>query len=501
MSGTVPHPDLRSRRGAVGVWLAACALAVPSAALGQPRVWHDPAGDAVARPTDPAGQINPASTLPDVVLVILTGWEPDDPAVDPYRGRVVPSKDADMFRLDIVFNGLVNPPGPLDIGGIGYDPYRHGPSPVYGFLDIDVDGDPDTGGQTTSGDASRRYLANVGRFGKLPAGNLAERAAGWGWEVDGDFFTAPQYHRSGADFTVSFCGCWELRNIRRFGSGQPTFGGGDTWIVEGRFFQRVQGYIGASRAFNGSEPWRYDPWVDLRFSHDPAHDRTVVTLVEALTKEGAAKLRAEAPGPLNFNVEDQPCVEEAVWDVIQSRTLVPRPSGQTRVLAERWWDKSPSDALDLGRWRITGLFGTAYMTPPPSGAMYVWTDTGFGEVRGDFTGNGKAGPEDAMALREAVYRFDGTFRDADGSKNGVIVLGGFPENFSVFDLNGDGLVDGEDLWFYGHRADLDGDGKLTVFDLLVFTDLFMRRNPVADFDLNEKFDSFDFLAFLDAFSR
>lgn len=49
-------------------------------------------------------------------------------------------------------------------------------------------------------------------------------------------------------------------------------------------------------------------------------------------------------------------------------------------------------------------------------------------------------------------------------------------------------------------ADLDGDGAATIFDFLIFQNLFDDRDPRADFDGDGDFTLFDFLAFQDAFA-
>jgi hypothetical protein len=48
-------------------------------------------------------------------------------------------------------------------------------------------------------------------------------------------------------------------------------------------------------------------------------------------------------------------------------------------------------------------------------------------------------------------------------------------------------------------ADLDGDGQRTIFDFLLFQNLFLAQDPVADFDGDGDFDLFDFLAYQNAF--
>ncbi|MEQ8317948.1 MAG: GC-type dockerin domain-anchored protein [Phycisphaerales bacterium] len=49
------------------------------------------------------------------------------------------------------------------------------------------------------------------------------------------------------------------------------------------------------------------------------------------------------------------------------------------------------------------------------------------------------------------------------------------------------------------RVDLDGDGELTIFDLLAFQNLFQDGNPLADFDGDGEFTIFDFLTFQNEF--
>ncbi|MEQ9094636.1 MAG: GC-type dockerin domain-anchored protein [Phycisphaerales bacterium] len=50
------------------------------------------------------------------------------------------------------------------------------------------------------------------------------------------------------------------------------------------------------------------------------------------------------------------------------------------------------------------------------------------------------------------------------------------------------------------RADLDGDGSLTIFDFLQFQNLFSLGDPTADFDNDGNLTLFDFLAFQNEFA-
>ncbi|MCW5757936.1 MAG: hypothetical protein KIT54_11935 [Phycisphaeraceae bacterium] len=50
------------------------------------------------------------------------------------------------------------------------------------------------------------------------------------------------------------------------------------------------------------------------------------------------------------------------------------------------------------------------------------------------------------------------------------------------------------------RADMDGDGSLTIFDFLTFQNLFAAMDPRADFDGDGLFTIFDFLTFQNEFA-
>ena len=50
------------------------------------------------------------------------------------------------------------------------------------------------------------------------------------------------------------------------------------------------------------------------------------------------------------------------------------------------------------------------------------------------------------------------------------------------------------------RADIDGDGELTIFDFLAFQNLFAQGDLAADFDGDGELTIFDFLAFQNEFA-
>ena len=104
-------------------------------------------------------------------------------------------------------------------------------------------------------------------------------------------------------------------------------------------------------------------------------------------------------------------------------------------------------------------------------------------------------------------------------ETGVVLTGVGPDDRSgqalaaAGDVNADGRPDllvgapgassdtGEAYLVYGRscRADLDGDGELTIFDFLAFQNLFDAGSSRADFDGDGELTIFDFLAFQNAF--
>ena len=70
----------------------------------------------------------------------------------------------------------------------------------------------------------------------------------------------------------------------------------------------------------------------------------------------------------------------------------------------------------------------------------------------------------------------------------VMTPGSQPDNFVVWQPGTDDC-----------RADLDGDGQLTLFDFLAFQNAFDMGDPIADFDGDGDLTLFDFLAFQNEF--
>lgn len=484
------------------VWIilgtACCAASVAAAQTDCVRV-TDPRGDARIRRTDHGndGALHPDQRLPDLLSASLCGWEAFDASSDPYSGFSVDADDAHLFRLDLQFAGLLNPPG--KVLGNAPNPFAFGNSPLIGFFDIDVD-HKNSGGELGAA-AEVRYLANIARFGRIPPDSLGERAARSRSDLDNSFYTPPQYERTGADFALVLCGCSQPTIKSEGGNGNGVFEAGETWVVRGRLFERSQGYLEASAAYGGSAPGLYDPFVDVRFAHATGDDTTTVTLVWAMDMSGAADLAGQSEQQVDLNVANHVSVVEALQDIIDGADAGGF-SGPGWELVERWEGRDPDDGLELDEWAITGLFGAPYLSQ--SDGDYVWTDTvlwsddGQEELFGDCNGDGFANGFDEQVIRDAVYASDGSGSDADGSRNGRWVLVDPGWNFSLYDLNGDMVVDIDDIGSLRPLGDFNWDGSVNTQDFIAFLNAWVARDQRADVTLNGVIDTIDFVAFLNA---
>lgn len=465
--------------------------------------WSDPRGDASARRMDAGadGAIGPAAVLPDILTLVVGNWQPTSPATDLYAGTF--GGAANFFRIDIEFDGLIGPPGPLGVVDV-YDPFQFGPSPLYGYIELDVDGRKDTGGEL-GGAAATRFLASVARFGCVPTGSIGERAARQGADLDFSFTSSPQYERSGADFALTFCGCSPATLVSQSGNGNGTFESGETWVVQGRFLERFTAFNTASSMFGGSTFGAWNPLVQVRFRHDAELDTTMVTLVYPLNQTGAGQLVGAAPQSFDFNVANQTSIAEALNELVNQPSWI---SGPLRTLSIDWKGRDVADGLDTQKWGITAIAGTAYVDPDDF--PFVWTDTGFGLTAADFNGDGDSNSTDEAELNAFLASNDGGPADADGAVDGVVTIADFGINFSVYDTNYDGVVDAQD-WPEGHPADVNGDGVVDIMDFLDFIEAFSACENLSgpcimngvdgDFNHDGWVDILDFLDFLQAFDE
>ncbi|MBC7836064.1 MAG: hypothetical protein H7Y88_13340 [Phycisphaerales bacterium] len=496
-----------SRRSILAL-LAAAAWMPPTARGDDTREFPDAPGDAVLRRTD-AGNDGPVPPdfVADLLLARLSCWQMTTPGGDRFSGSTVNGDDAHLVRIDLVFAGVSHPSGPLGLGGGAFDPMLFGPHPVVGFLELNIDRERDTGGELAG--ATNRYLANIARFGTVGSSSIAPRVALSAAAYDGDFFTDPQYERSGVEFAVVLCGCETPVVVTQGGDADGQFEAGETWIVQGRFFQRAGGYIGASAMNGGSVPGAYDPTVPMRVAHDPGTNRTTFSIVFALDPAGAAVITGGTQQPPDDSLFNHVSIQEALMDLVDGANgLNGGPLfGEELVLTSEWADVDGddlADMLDPTDWRASALFGVPYISEDDS--LYAWTDVGFENLRGDLDGDDIAGALDQQAIEAYIESEDGGFNDQDGLVNGSVEVQDFGLNFSVYDLTGDGLIGESDVAFYGGPnpcpTDFDGSGVVNSADLTAylaawFHDL-MTGTVMADFNSSGVTNSADITAFLAA---
>ena len=165
---------------------------------------NDSLGDALARPMDPGAALpfDAAShRLIDLRSITIGTWAPDAPTADLFAGEY--GADGEFLRLELALDGLVNPPGSAD--PFSFDPFRYGDHPVYGFVEIDVDNDVNTGGELFA--PQYRYLGNAVRFGgNVLRPEFADRVALDGSDFDDNFLTPPFVERHGEEFHLALLG-------------------------------------------------------------------------------------------------------------------------------------------------------------------------------------------------------------------------------------------------------------------------------------------------------
>lgn len=476
-----------------GVWLALAGAAMgASEGTPGPGVWTDASGDASVRRIDPGNDapLPPAFSPIDLLSVRLRGWTSPTPASDPYNGSEVASM-ADLFRIDITLDGLVNPPGPVGSNGFNFEPQRHGDRPFFGFIDMDLDDDPDTGGELHPL-SLYRYLANVGRFGMVPVGPTADRIVRQAGDADDSFSSGPQFERTGAEFSMVFCGCEALTILIEDGDFDQYFDPGETWIVRGRMFERFQSFVDASGLFGGSDAGLFDPTVEVRFAHDLLWDKTTVTMVFPITMAGASLLTGEPEQPLDFSLLNHTALFEALDDLILS---IPFAQGELLELVEGWSFAELSDYRKPQSWRVTALIGSATTQKQP-GPPFVWTDTGFGEVFGDLDGDGVATGFDARLIEQAI-ECDWN----DGSDDGRVQLANFGPEFDLRDLNGDGVIGLIDRALLLCPADMTVPyGVLDFFDASRFLTLYNQQSQLADLQDDDVVNFFDVVEFFESYN-
>ncbi len=489
---------------------AAVAACFTGACLGDddPRTYADPLGDAVVRRTDfgADGPLNAQAGLPDLLGMAYGGWTTSSPTTNPYNGRWIDPRDTNLFRIDLVFDGVVNPPGPLNLQGEGYDPFRYGLNPVYGYIEFDLDSRLDTGGEIDN--VRNRPLGNVSRFGGRFGDSVGERAAITAGDFDGNLLTAPLVERSGEEMHLAFCACFGV-TITPINDPTPnTFDAGDTWIVAGRFLARTHAFSQYSGAFGGSRSGEYDPVIKLRFQHDVPSDRTTITLIHGLDNSGTAALLGQATQPIDFNAGNQTSILELLTEIRFTAQHTNDPGQGTPFdLLRDWADNNHAELdeyLRVQQWEVLALVGTTY-AQAQNDAILVWTDVGPDFGKGDCDGDGFVNGQDQQVLMTAIANSDGTSFDADGQPNGQTTLRDFGLNFALYDLDYDGIMGSLDLAQIGYEkpGDVNSNGRVNQFDLALIKAMRGLRaghplfNPAADMNHDERIDSLDEQLFID----
>jgi hypothetical protein len=486
-------------------------LATDAAMAGDPfEIQLDDGDDSCWRRTDPGadGPINPDQVRPEFRSLTLSKWSCNSPATDPFNGSAS-NLGNDLFRLDLVIHGLVNPPGALYDPENALSPFQYGPSPLLAFVEINVDRRANNGGRDTGGDmtieAGSHYLANVGRFGGLPSSSTSVRTITRPGDFDSDFFTAPQFERSGAEFVFKLCGCEPITVVSTSVPGDTVFSAGDTWVVRGHFFERTSGFNSVS--LMTCPPQRYSSLVSVQFSHNVSTDNTTVSMVYAINQAGAAQLAGlGSEPPINHQVGcdgNEGSVHEALKDIADGATLA-ADSGwwgvdlPTQIMSAGWAHRTSfSSYLDPTEWRTTVLVGSTYSRTidPPSadGAQFVWSDVS-DTHSGDINGDGEENSLDRNALLSFITAND----SADGVIDGQIATPDFGVEFYLQDLNYDGVVDCHDAAIYGGNpccpADWNGENGLGIQDLFDFlSDWFAGTGDYNHDGMTSIQDIFDYL--------
>ncbi|MCK4661173.1 MAG: hypothetical protein KAV82_16755 [Phycisphaerae bacterium] len=486
--------------------------------IGAAKVFTDDTETEVIRRTDPCGSNAfcepdpiPVNTIfPDLRSAKVGRWLPSDAALDVHTGKY--DHMGGFLRVILVFEGLLNPPGPMISP---YNPRRYGNSPLFGFVEFDIDTNGDSGGNINA--PLIRYNGNVARFGGMPVGEVfVDRISTDGRDPDDQYDTYPWIDRSGGDFELQFSGDNITRIDHIRGNDDSTFETEEVWDVHGRFFRRAQGYDVCA---GGS----YEPEVTVRFAHrvptdvstaglstngvaayrdDPvelsAEDgSTVVTFIYPLTNADYASANAvsvETMDAYDFNANS--ILEGAEFLSIGAMLELCPTSYEYWGLIEPWLAQEAEDYLQPEHWRMTMLFGTARSRSVIGEGNYIWSDIFPNVFPGDFNGDGFKSNSDANLVAEFIDQFDGDPAydiDSNGT-NGEIELANFGVWFSIYDVNYDGFVDAYDLdYSWQSLGDYDNDGDVDLRDFQAFQVCLpaLQEDTTADKLLILCLDAFD----------
>jgi hypothetical protein len=252
--------------------------------------------------------------------------------------------------------------------------------------------------------------------------------------------------------------------------------------------------------------------VQVQFRHAVNADETTVSLVYPLTNVGSAQMRGDAETePADGDSSNQNSLSEAMEDLVFSAANAPvswRNNPAFSLIAP-WQFAQPAEFLDPANWKVTALVATAY-TAAGQDALFVWTDLAPDVRAGDFNGDGVVNGDDLVLFDAFLAAADGCITlDADGVVNGRVELLDFGRNFSVFDVNYDGVVDSADRpVLLPACADFDADADVDLADFARLQSCFNGPNRPArqpdcsgaDLDADGDVDLADFGLFQGCFN-
>ncbi|MCB9863874.1 MAG: hypothetical protein H6820_11005 [Phycisphaerales bacterium] len=401
----------------------------------------------------------------ELIGIRAGNWSPLNPTINRFVGCWNPS--GHFLRLELAFDGLMNPPGRVGLSTPDYAPFEFGPHPVSGFVELDVDDNVDSGGDINN--PENMYPGNIARFGGLPTNpELIDRIATLGVDNTGFLSPAPHVERSGEDFHIALFGDLIDETIEIAGDGDGIFESGEIWIIRGKLLHRAHGYAIFSAA-NGNGD--YEPVVDLEFRHNANADVTVVSLVYPINNVGAAAMTGEIVQAFDNSSANQNSILEGLIDLSASVHSISPPlhNHPAFPLIQPWETQNPNASMDVSQWRITCHVGMSYPAQDLFGAFIAWTDAYPNAASGDFDGDGIVTTQDLGAFDAFISQHDGQFPiDADNAINGRVTLPDFGANFSLFDINYDGKVDDRDRTTVPLGGDINGDQHVDLADAADF---------------------------------
>ncbi len=434
--------SLRQVCAVVGCAIVLFGAGQPTRGADVPKKYFDGAGDARLLRFDGSPVNLPDAPRLDLIRYEIGAWTPNDAADALFRGQWT-AAPADFFRLDLVFKGLVNPPGldfPTNI-------FFFGDNPLLGFIEFDIDANELTGGELLG--PQFRYQGAGARFGGVPqasrfSGKMAlDSCLG---SFDADISTGPYFpERSGEEFDLAFL--WGSVTSFDVGSnGNSLFEPGEVWTVRGPFLNRAHGFDDFILVCCSNGLPTYTPQVDLLFSHSIEFDRTTVSLVYPLTLNGSAAMSDSVPEAPDCCADNQNSIREAMDHVVlstQFATIVDR-SDVNYPLIEGWEFLIPNDYLNPTLWDVNVMLISVFVDPGTLVPGLAWADIAPNLLKRDYNGDAVVDTEDVEMFDAFLSAEDGGACDADGVVDGTLTIINFGDGFDVHDANYDGLVNYDD---------------------------------------------------------